>query len=70
MSKKIKKKGNSNPTGAIRMIGDAGYLVQDTPCLIPKENMQMFNAMRKNANVSSFGNYPNPFNVFWKGSGK
>jgi len=72
MSKKIKKisKSNSDSSGVIRMIGDAGYLVKDTPCLIPKENMPMFNAMRKTAGVSSFGNYPNPFNVFWKGAGK
>lgn len=60
-----KKKNDYNMFGVMGKIGD-NYVVRDTPCLIPKENMRIFNAMRKQSNVSSFGNYPSPFNI-WRG---
>lgn len=69
MSKKIIKKGPSNggsATGVIGHIGD-NCVVKDVPCLLPKENMDMFNKMQKASSQCSFGSYPNPFNAFWKG---
>lgn len=65
----MKKTVSVDMTGVQRRIGD-NYVVKDTPCLIPKENIRAFNAMRKQSQVSSFGNYPNPFDIFWKGAGK
>ena len=67
---KIKKKKDCSMNGVVGKVRNDNYMVKDTPCLIPKENMKFFNTMRKNAGVSSFGNFPNPFNVFWSGSGR
>lgn len=67
---KIKRKKDCSMNGVIGKIGSDNYMVKDTPCLIPKENMKFFNTMRKTAGVSSFGNFPNPFNAFWSGGGK
>lgn len=64
-----KSKTTSDFMGVQKKIGD-NYLVKDTPCLIPKENIRAFNNMRRQAGVSSFGDFPNPFNAFWKGAGK
>ena len=63
---KIKKtKGRSN-SNIIKSMGTENYLVKDTPCLIPKENMKFFTNMQKQSQFSSFGNFPNPFNAWWK----
>lgn len=70
MAKLKKKAEDGSMYGVIGQVGTQNYLVKDTPCLMPKENMKFFNTMRKNSDKSSFGDFPNPFNVFWKGSGK
>jgi hypothetical protein len=41
-------------------------MVKDTPCLIPKENIGIFSHMQKQSQQSSFGDFPNLFNAFWK----
>lgn len=59
--------GNSgSPKGVTGNIGQ-NYVVKDTPCLMPKENMKMFNAMQANAEHSMFSDYPSPYNNWWKG---
>jgi hypothetical protein len=59
------KKNNNKGTSPI--IGTVGmnYKVQDTPCLIPKENIQMFHELQRQSQHSSFGNFPNPYDAFW-----
>ena len=53
--------GNKN---VIRKIGDdGGYLVNQCPVLIPKENMKMFTAMQKSCTRNPYGNYGNALNV-------
>ena len=71
MSRKIRKGTGKtgSPAGVIGTVGD-NYIVKDTPCLIPKENMKFLNAMKQSSQRSTFGDYPNPFNAFWKGSEK
>ena len=61
-----KKKKSAAAYGIIGVSGD-NFVVKDTPCLIPKENMKMFHTMQKQSGVSSFGDFPNPFNSFWNG---
>ena len=61
-----KKKKSAAAYGIIGVSGD-NFVVKDTPCLIPKENMKMFHTMQKQSSVSSFGDFPNPFNSFWNG---
>lgn len=69
MGCKIKNKGASNGGSVSTVSGHIGCnnVVKDMPCLLPQENMKMFTQMQKAAGVSSFGNYPNPFNAFWSG---
>ena len=63
-----KHNSSSSGTGIIGSVGDQqNYIVMDTPCLIPKENIKFFNNLQKEAQHSSFGDYPNPFNSFWNG---
>lgn len=48
----------------IRKIGqDGGYLVNQCPVLIPKENMKMFTAMQKACTGNPYGRYGNALNV-------
>jgi len=64
------KKVDGNMFGVVGKIGD-NYVVRDTPCLMPKENMRMFNTMRKNCgSTSSFGNWPSPFDIWRSGTKK
>ena len=75
MSTTIRRKGSGNssgtrkPNGVVGTAGTENYFVKDTPCLIPKQNMSFFNTMQQASQHSSFGNYPNPFDAFWKGDG-
>ena len=39
-----KKKNTTQYPGVIRQVGQ-NYLVKDTPCLVPKENMKFFTQM-------------------------
>ena len=41
-----KKKKSAAAYGIIGVSGD-NFVVKDTPCLIPKENMKMFHTMQK-----------------------
>lgn len=67
---KRNKPGNSNLSGIIRQVGTENYMVKDTPCLIPKENMKMFTSLQKQSQHSSFGDFPNPYDALWKKAGK
>lgn len=60
------KKNSGNRHGIIRQVGSENYMVKDTPCLIPKENIGIFSHMQKQSQQSSFGDFPNLFNAFWK----
>ena len=56
-----RKAGNKN---VIRKIGsEGGYLVNQCPVLIPKENMKMFTAMQKACSGNPYGKYGNALNV-------
>jgi len=67
MAKKRRTKSASRITGnknVIRKIGDdGGYLVNQCPVLIPKENMKMFTAFQKACSRNPYGNYGNALNV-------
>ena len=70
MARPIRRKSNSGPgNGVSRTLGtigsDGNHLMTDMPCLIPKENVKFLTSMQKQANISSFGSYPNPYNG-WK----
>lgn len=53
--------GNRN---VIRKVGsEGGYLVNQCPVLIPKENMKMFTAMQKACTGNPYGKYGNALNV-------
>ena len=67
---KRNKPGNGNYSGIIKQVGSENYMVKDTPCLIPKENMKMFTNLQKQSQQSSFGDFPNPYDAFWKKAGK
>ena len=43
---KIKRNKPGNGSGIIKQVGSENYMVKDTPCLIPKENMKMFVLLR------------------------
>lgn len=60
------KKTNRRNSNVIKQVGSENYMVKDTPCLIPKQNMGFFTTMQKQSQHSSFGDFPNPFNAFWK----
>lgn len=66
---KIRKTTTGKKTGSSdsRIMGTLGqnYLVRDVPCLLPKENMSFFTDMQRQAQHSSFGNFPNPYNAWW-----
>lgn len=64
-----KKKNTTQYPGVIRQVGQ-NYLVKDTPCLVPKENMKFFTRMQKTTQQSSFPGWPNPYDAFWKKPGK
>lgn len=58
--KKVKKI-NKN---IIKKIGsEGGYLVNQCPVLIPKENMKMFTVMQKACSNNPYKNYGNAINV-------
>lgn len=60
-SSAARQTGNKN---VIRKIGqDGGYLVNQCPVLIPKENMKMFTAMQKAVSRNPYGRYGNALNV-------
>ena len=63
-------KNNNTKHGSSDILGMVGtnYKVKDTPCLIPQENIRQFRDMQKQAQKSSFGNWPNPFNAWWRPS--
>ena len=63
---RVKKSNNRTGGNIIKSVGTENYMVKDTPCLIPKENMGFFTNMQKQSQHSSFGDFPNPFNAFWK----
>lgn len=58
------KDNKHNGYGIEGMVG-TNYRVKDTPCLIPQENIRQFAHMQQQAQKSSFGNWPNPFNMWW-----
>lgn len=59
--KKVNNTGNKN---VIKKIGqDGGYLVNQCPVLIPKENMKIFTAFQKATSKNPYGNYGNALNV-------
>lgn len=56
-----KSTGNRN---VIRKVGsEGGYLVNQCPVLIPKENMKMFTTMQKACTGNPYGKYGNALNV-------
>ncbi len=74
MARPIRRNGTSSGSSngvsrTLATIGsDGNHLMSDMPCLVPKENVKFLTHMQKQANISSFGDYPNPYNG-WK-SGK
>lgn len=70
MAKIKRNNNNGSSSGIIKQVGSENYMVKDTPCLIPKENMKMFTNLQKQSQHSSFGDFPNPFDAFWKKAGK
>lgn len=69
MSKVKRKKTQSarrttRNRNVIRKVGsEGGYLVNQCPVLIPKENMKMFTAMQKACTGNPYGKYGNALNV-------
>lgn len=46
-----------------RKIGDeGGYLIDQCPVLIPKENIKFFTAMQKACSVNPYAKYGNAYN--------
>lgn len=66
-SKRTKSKSAVRQTrnkNVIRKIGqDGGYLVNQCPVLIPKENIKFFTAMQKACSGNPYGHYGNALNV-------
>ena len=61
MKKRRVKKINNN---IIKKIGqDGGYLVNQCPVLIPKENIKIFTAFQKACSHNPYGKYGNALNV-------
>lgn len=57
---------SGSPSGVIGTIG-SNYVVKNMPCLMPKENMKMFNAMQADCNKQPFNGLKGPFDNFWNG---
>ncbi len=61
--KKVRKSNKSINKNIKKFIGqDGGYLVNQCPVLIPKENIKFFTAMQK-ACKNPYGKYGNALNV-------
>ena len=59
--KKIKRTQNKN---IIKKIGsEGGYLINQCPVLIPKENIKIFTAFQKACSKNPYGKYGNALNV-------